>query len=123
MHYFEKISMNGAVTVKITAETAKKLGIDINTDQQSGKIEQVGPWGIIKSFTALCIKRHYDDKSMFTKVKSIDLIGIRKMGEITQQGYGIKGRVSVGGKKAQAWDTSQLFEVDGKLIDVACIAI
>lgn len=49
--------------------------------------------------------------------------GLRALTSPRESGYAHEGRVSVGGKRRRAFTSSQLFEVDGKLVDVGILYV
>jgi len=110
---------NPSTVIKLTLDQAQNIGIDINNP--NGELKTVGPWGMVKSFKALCISKTYKKDSLLSKVEKTVLHGCRTLSNPKQNGYFLDGYVSVGGKKYSAFTGSQLFEVDGKLIDVATI--
>jgi hypothetical protein len=112
--------INPDVAIKLTTEQAKELQIDTSQDQISGELKTVGVWGIPVSFRALCITKSYD-ASISNNCTNIDIYGLRTMSNVRSAGYHLEGQVSVGGKKYSCFTSTQLFEVDGKLIDVATI--
>jgi hypothetical protein len=110
---------NPEVAIKLTKEEAIAYGID-STQNNMGEIVTRGVWGVASSFKALCISAKFT-KEGYTKCEEITLYGLRKLSQIKQSGYALEGRVSIRGKKYTAFTSSQLFEVEGKLIDVAII--
>jgi hypothetical protein len=71
-----------------------------------------GAWGHLRSLAGLVMD--LDDR----------VYGWRKMHELREDGYIMRGRVSVGGKKQRAWTGSTLFERnDGSLVDVGVLWI
>lgn len=112
---------NPSVAIKLTKEQALSLGIDITQDEIQGEIETRGVWHIVSAYRALCISNEYDETSLFTKISSTTIFGKRRLSRPRQSGYNLEGYVSIGGKKYTAYTSSILFEVDGKLINVATI--
>jgi hypothetical protein len=108
------------VAIVLTAKQATEIGIDMSLDEQRGELKTVGLWQIPVSFKALCISATYT-KEGFTKFTQKIIYGTRTLTDVKQGGYELEGYVSVNGKKYSAFTSSQLFEVDGKLIDVAII--
>lgn len=106
-------------TIVLTLEQAKILGIN-PTENNEGIMETVGMWHIIKSYKALCGSAIYT-KEGFKPCTEQTFYGIRTMYNIRQSGHVIEGYVSVNGKKYTCFSSSQLFEIDGKLIDVAIV--
>lgn len=113
--------INPPVAIKLSKEVAQSLGIDITQDQIRGNYETFGPWGIIRSYEALCISNEYDRSGTFPKIASTEIYGKRKLSNPKQSGYHLDGFVSIKGKKYRAYTSSILIEVDGKLIDIATI--
>lgn len=113
--------INPEVAIKLTKDQAVALGIDITKDEISGELQTKGPWNIVSSYRALCISNDYDRSSMFTKILSTSIFGERQLSRPKQSGYCLEGYVSIGNKKYPAFTSSTLFEVEGKLINVATI--
>lgn len=116
-----KTIKNPDYTIKLTREEAIELGIDPTLEKQYGEMKTQGVWQICTSFKALCVSKTYDKSKMYTEVKETVLYGLRTMSRPKQGGYELEGYVSIKGKKYSAFTSSQLFNVDGKLIDVAII--
>lgn len=113
--------INPEVAIKLTKDEAVSLGIDITQDEIRGEVETRGPWNIVTGYRALCISNEYVNTSMFTKIASTEIFGQRQLSRPNESGYCLEGYVSIGGKKYTAFTSSTLFEVDGKLINVATI--
>jgi hypothetical protein len=113
--------INPDSAVKLTKEQCISLGIDITKYDIRAEYETVGPWSIIKSFSALCITNEYDKTGMFTKIVSTTFFGKRKLSRPKDSGYNLEGYVSIGGKKYSAFSSCMLIEVEGKLINVQTI--
>lgn len=111
---------NPASGIVLTPEQAEQLGIDISLDVQVGELKTIGCWQIPVSFKALCCSAVYT-KEMFTRCSQKTFYGVRTLTNIRQGGYELEGYVSINGKKHSAFTSSELFEVDGKLINVAII--
>jgi hypothetical protein len=107
--------------IKLTDKQAISLGIDVTKEKQDGEMKTQGAWNICTSFKALCVSKTYDRSKSYTEVKEAVLYGLRTMSNPRQGGYELEGYVSIKGKKYSSFTSSQLFEVDGKLIDVATI--
>lgn len=113
---------NPSVAIKLTPKQAELLQIDINKDVIHGKMKTRGVWGIPVSYKAICMTAVYT-KDIYTKCTEKTIIGIRALSNIKQGGYELEGYVSIKGKKHSAFTSSQLFEIEGKLIDVAIIHV
>lgn len=113
--------INPEVAIKLTKDQASAFGIDITKDEIRGKLETRGPWNIVTGYRALCISNEYDRSGMFTKISSTTIFGQRNLSTPKQSGYSLDGYVSIEGKKYTAFTSSTLFEVEGKLINVATI--
>lgn len=118
------LEVKNDITIKITPEQAEQMGINITQDVIHGDMETVGPWGIPVRFKALCIDDIYEltEYNQRRATRSV-IYGQRTMTNLRSAGYHMEGWVSVGGKKYSAFTASQLFEVNGKLIDVATIQV
>ena len=108
-------------TIKLTKDQAIQLGIDPTQDEQHGNMETRGPWNIPISFQAVCVSAKYEDLGYRTRITDKTVYGMRKMSDVRQCGYELEGRVSINGKKYTCFTSSQLFEVEGKLINVSTI--
>ena len=105
------------VAIKLTKEQAENLGIDYTKDAIRGKLKTFGLWNLPKSYETLCIHKEYENNIP----EETTIYGIRTMYNVKQSGYCLEGYVKVNSKQRSAFTTSQLFEVEGHLIDVACI--
>jgi hypothetical protein len=126
MKIWGKDECNGGA-LKISKEDFLDLGLPesaIEKGEMRGELKTSGPWQIPLSYTALAMSIKYtpEDKRRYSaEMDSVTSYGIRKLSSIRQEGYGLEGRVSVNGKKYRGFTSSQLFEIDGKLVDVATI--
>jgi len=118
----QKTFTENLTAIKITKEDAILLGINPEVDEQRGELKSFGPWHIPVSYKAICMDTLYQ-KGDYGQINPVNktVFGIRTLTNVRQGGYELEGRVSIGGKKYTAFTSSQLFEVDGKLIDVAVI--
>jgi len=114
---------NPDVAIKLTMAQAVSLGIQTYKDKMRAEIEYIGSWQIPKSYKALCINRHYKRSYGINSIEKTELIGIRKMSKLKQNGYHVDGYVSVNGKQVKGYSSAQMFEIDGNLIDVEVICI
>jgi hypothetical protein len=105
-------------TIELTKEQAEKLGIDTSQDEIRGELKTFGPWSIPVSYKALCISAVYGE---YSEPQSKTIYGKRSLLNVKEDGYSLGGKVSIGGKKYRAFTSSQLFQIEGKLIDVAVI--
>lgn len=96
---------------------------DIIKGEVMGKLKTYGPWQIPIGYKALAMSTIYDDTKGYTSIFSETVYGFRSMTSCRQEGYELEGRVSVNGKKYRAFTSSQLFDVEGKLVDVAIIQV
>ena len=106
--------------ITLTEDQAKQLGIDINQDQQRGELITSGPWGNPVTFKAIAVSSKWDKDLIYRRTETT-IYGVRTMGQIRPSGYALEGYVSIGGKKYTCFTATQMFEVNGKLIDVAVI--
>jgi len=110
-------------TIKLTEKQANELGILISDDDQQGELKTFGPWNIPVSFKTIAVSAKWGiieghfSKSCIEKT----VYGIRTMTNLRQSGYELEGYVSINGKKHTCFTSSELFEVNGKLINVAVI--
>ena len=117
------------VALKITRQEFADLGLPddaIQTGEVRGQLKTFGPWQLPVSYTALAISREYtpDDRRRYSaETDSVTAYGIRTLSAPRQSGHELEGRVSVNGIRRRGFSSSQLFEVDGKLVDVAIIHV
>ena len=111
---------NPAVAIELTKEQAQSLGIDLTEKVQHGELETVGSWSIPVSFKALACSAKYT-RVMYTKCVEKTFYGTRTASNLKQGGYELEGRVSIEGKKYTCFTSSQLFEIEGELYNVAVI--
>ena len=109
-------------SIKMDREQARFLGIDIALDKNEGELKTIGAWNVPVSYQAQCIDTLYEKTEFGTKPKEVVFFGKRKLTNLKQSGYELDGWVSIGGKKYSAFTSSILIEIDGKLINVACIS-
>jgi hypothetical protein len=109
--------------IKLTEAQAISLGIDIAADEVRGEMQVRGPWSTPVSYKAICVsmKRgvlpgHYSES-----VTEKTVYGVRSLSNLKQSGYCLDGTVSINGRKYKAFTSSELFEVNGRLINVAVI--
>lgn len=107
-------------SIQLTKIQAEKLGIDLNKSQIRGEIKTRGPWNLPISYKALCISAKYETK-FITVCTEKTVYGMRTLSNVKQSGYELEGYVSIKGKKYPAFTSSQLFEVEGNLINIAVI--
>ena len=84
-----------------------------------GELKTFGRWQIPVSYQALAISRVYPENKNFPE--SITIYGNRTLSKARQDGYHLSGQVSVNGKKKRGFTSSVMFEVEGKLHEVAVI--
>lgn len=107
--------------IKISKDIALLLGIDITKDEIRAEYKTYGPWNIVVSYEALCISNEYNETGIFPEKVSTEIYGKRKLSKIKESGYCLNGYVSVNGEKRKAYTSDILFDVEGKLINVATI--
>ena len=108
--------------IKLTPEQCIFLGIDTNVDEIRGNLKTIGVWQLPVSYKAMCIDTLYMNIDGQIKPTEITFFGMRTMTNVRQSGYNIDGYVSIKGKKYTCFDSSVMIEVNGKLINVACIS-
>jgi UDP-N-acetylmuramyl pentapeptide synthase len=109
--------------IKLTKEQAEVLGIDLTKDEIEGNLKTCGVWNVPVSYSAICVsgKLGIPEGRFVETFLEKTVYGNRTMTNVRQSGYCLEGYVSIGGKKYSAFTSSELFEVDGKLINVAVI--
>lgn len=113
---------NPDVVLKISENEAKKLGINIKSDTPF-EIDVFGPWNIIRKVKGLAITSEFKSTYSYVGRKYTKIFGQRIMFDVKPGGYGLKGRVSINGKKYPCFDTTQLFDINGILVNVSCIFV
>jgi hypothetical protein len=109
------------VAIVLTPEQAKEIGLETSEDQQRGEFKTVNNWcNTPISFKTICMSAKYTTEG-YTKCYEKTIYGIRTLTNIRSSGYEIEGYVSIKGKKYSAFSSSQMFEVEGKLIDAQII--
>lgn len=114
---------NPEPAIKLTPEQATALGIDYTQDEIRGELKTFGAWSIPVSFKALCMSATYGVKedSFISSCLDKTIYGNRTMTNVRQGGYELEGYVSVKGKKYSCFTSSQLFDINGHLVNVAVI--
>lgn len=110
--------------IKLTEAQASVLFTQANIEsgERKGYLETVGPWQILKSYTALCTSNTWDDSTYPHTHGPLHVYGMRKLYKVRQSGYELEGKVSIGGRELRGFTSSQLFELpSGKLINCATI--
>ena len=108
--------------IKLTEDQCNFLGIDINVAEIRGDMQTRGMWNVPVSYKAICIDTLYVNIDGQIKPTEVTFFGTRTMTNIRQSGYNIEGYVSIKGKKYTCFDSSVMIDVNGKLINVACIS-
>lgn len=99
------------------------------TGEQRGEMVCRGPWSLISQYKALAMEQledsrdtsHYDAGTPY-RTKAV-LYGIRSLSHPRESGYCLEGTVSVNGQDHRAFTSSAMFEVNGKLVDVAILYV
>lgn len=78
------------------------------------RVRTRGPWGIIHKLEGLAVEKTSD---------GVIIHGMRSLFDLRESGYQMEGRVSIDGKKLRAFTSSQMFTVNGKLVDVAILYV
>lgn len=112
---------NPEPAIQLTEMQAKEIGLNLNNEEQRGELKTFGVWNIPVSYKAICLCSTWDKDSLISKRIETKIFGLRTMTNVRQGGYELEGFVSVGGKKYSCFTSSQLFEVNGKLINAAII--
>lgn len=117
------IDFKNGVVVPITKKEAIRLSIDPTKDKKEFYLKTRGPWNIILKLSGLAVEYIYEPGEIFNKKSKIIIYGERTLSRPRQMGYAMHGHVSIDSKREGAFTTTQLFEVEGKLIDVAVLRI
>ncbi len=109
--------------IKVSELQAKDMGIDITQDEIRGNLKTYGVWNIPVSFNSLCVSAKYGAKegSFFESCLEKTVYGNRTMTNVRQSGYELEGYVSIKGRKYSAFTSSQLFDINGHLVNVSII--
>ena len=100
--------------------------VEIDADGESRfQMECRGPWNTISKITGLVVSQKFGEAGVpRTPAQSgITVYGVRSMHNPRESGHALEGWVSIGGKKYSAFTSSQLFVVEGRLVDVAILHI
>ena len=117
------------ISLKLTKSEAIDLGITekaLEMNEQRGELKSVGPWSIPVSYKALAMSTVWtpeDERHYSSEIDKETAYGLRTLTDVRQSGHQLEGRVSINGKRYSAFTSSQLFEIDGKLVDVATIQV
>lgn len=90
------------------------------------KMKTWGSWGTVVSITGLAVSQEFprhEGTPRTPEESGITVYGVRTMSNPKESGYNMEGRVSVGGRSHRAFTSSQLFLVEGKLVDVAVLHV
>lgn len=108
--------------VPATIEQLLALGIpqeSIDAGKHSFETITTYPWGHCHRLRAIV---EFAEFGQFSSKKWVQFFPMRAMSSPREDGYCMRGYVSVGGVKYKAFTSSQLFELPcGKLVDVAVI--
>lgn len=74
-----------------------------------------GPWSALVKLRGLAVEK--------TDKGGVYVWGMRSLQKPRESGYVHEGTVSVGGKTRRAFTSSQLFRVEGKLVDVGVLYV
>ena len=113
----------------LTKSEAIELGITeqaVEAGEQHGELESRGPWSIPVRYKALAMSTVWtpeDKKSYSAETDKETAFGLRTLTDVKQSGHQLEGRVSINGKRYSAFTSSQLFEIDDRLVDVATIQV
>lgn len=108
-------------TLAITATEAAALGItaaDIAAGEKRLEIETAGPWQIVRRVSGLTHTTERDDSG---RIIARTFHGTRSMSQPRSTGYTLEGHVSIQGCKTRAFTSSQMFDIDGTLVDVGTL--
>ena len=105
--------------IPITLEQARALGItetDMEAYQKRGELKAHGVWNMPISYKAIVEHKDFD-------TGRVQVWSARTMYNVRQGGYELEGYISLGGKRYTCFTSSIMFEIEGKLIDCACIFV
>jgi len=118
-----KIINNPEVAPKLNLKEAEYFGIDVSEKVNSGVLNTKGPWNIPISYKALAVSKKYNRTEGYLKIEQLTIYGQRTIRELKTSGHKQEGSLSIDGKKQRCFTSSQLFDVEGVLIDVAIIHV
>jgi len=78
------------------------------------EIETYGPARLIATIRGLAVEK---------AEQGVRVHGVRSLQKLRSAGYEYEGTVSLGGSKRSAFTTTQLFAVEGKLVDVSVLYV
>lgn len=111
-----------AGAIPATNEQLLALGIpqsSIDAGRHSFETVTTYPWGVCHKLRAIV---EFAEFGQFSRREWAKFYPMRSMSRPVEDGYCMRGYVSVGGKKCKAFTSSQLFELPcGKLVNVAVI--
>lgn len=76
--------------------------------------ETRGPWSLLVKLAGVAVEK---------VPGGVKVYGLRSLAHPRESGYVQEGRVSVGGETLRAFTSSQLFLVEGKLVDVGILYV
>lgn len=106
----------------ITTTEAAALGItpaDITAGGKRLDITTFGAWSIVRTVRGLTRTTEYNPET--NRAVSCTFHGVRTMSHPRPTGYDMEGRVSVKGTKRRAFTTSQMFDIEGTLVEVGIL--
>lgn len=114
---------NPAGAIELTEDQAQQIGLNITQDEQHGELKTFGVWNIPVSFKAICMSAKYSEMRLplLSDCTEKTIYGIRTLTNVRNSGYDLEGYVSIKGKKYTAFTSSELFQVNGKLINASII--
>lgn len=106
----------------ITTADAAALGItaaDIAAGEKRLDISTVGPWSVVRTVRGLTRTTDYNPET--NRAVSCTFHGGRTMSRPRPTGYDVEGQVSLQGTKRRAFTSSQMFDIDGTLVEVGIL--
>ena len=116
------------LTPKLTKEQFFALGFtqkDLDKGERRFETEHSGPWEILTKCRGMVLEHvSFEDaeknyRGSYTHYYIFH--GFRSLDKPKQSGYDLEGKISLNGKNIRAFTSSQLIDVEGKLVNLAIL--
>ena len=119
--------VNPPPAVPATVDQLAALGVtpaEIEAGEKRFRSAHFGHWRITVSVSAIVEETEFAENPCpySTKIDRSRFYPVRKAGKCREDGYCMRGVISLNGKKRRVFTSSQLFELpDGRLVNVAVL--